>query len=204
IYRRINYGPGPAASFLDLPDELLERTVVIYGASKAYAMTGWRIGAALAPVHLAKAMAALQSHTTTGANHPAQWAAATAFSDERVNQDVDRMVAAFRARRDRVVARFRTEAPGVEYVEPHGAFYFFFRVDGIGSGNVNGMSFCEQLMQKEGVALVPGGAFGDDRWVRLSYAVSDAELEQALDRILGFIKSLAIAPTAGYNTAHVS
>ena len=71
IYRRINYGPGPAPSMLDLPDELLERTVVIYGASKAYAMTGWRIGAALAPPHLTKAMAALQSHTTTGANHPA-------------------------------------------------------------------------------------------------------------------------------------
>ncbi len=71
IYRRINYGPGPAASLLDLPDELLERVVVIYGASKAYAMTGWRIGAALAPPHLTKAMAALQSHTTTGANQPA-------------------------------------------------------------------------------------------------------------------------------------
>ena len=115
---------------LDLPDELLERTVIIYGASKAYAMTGWRIGAALAPPHLTKAMAALQSHTTTGANHPAQWAAATAFTDERVDAEVVRMVAAFRARRDRVVARFRAEAPGVEFVEPHGAFYFFFRVDG--------------------------------------------------------------------------
>lgn len=205
IYRRINYGSGPAPSFLDLPDELLERTVVIYGASKAYAMTGWRIGAALAPSHLAKAMAALQSHTTTGANHPAQWAAAMAFSDDRVNQDVDRMVAAFRARRDRVVARFRSEAPGIEYVEPHGAFYFFFRVDGISSGErITGSSFCERLMQKEGVALVPGGAFGDDRWVRLSYAVSDQELEQALDRILGFIKHLASAHAAGYNTAHVS
>ena len=99
--------------------------------SKAYAMTGWRIGAALAPPHVAKAMAALQSHTTTGANHPAQWAAATAFSDERVDQDVTRMVAAFRRRRDYLVSRFRTEVPGVEFVEPHGAFYFFFRVDGI-------------------------------------------------------------------------
>lgn len=197
IYRRINYGPGPAPSFLDLPDELLERTVIIYGASKAYAMTGWRIGAALAPAHLTKAMAALQSHTTTGANHPAQWAAAAAFTDERVEQDVVKMVAAFRARRDRVVARFRAEVPGVEYVEPHGAFYFFFRVDGIVPGDaVTGMNFCERLMQQEGVALVPGGAFGDDRWVRLSYAVSDQELEQALDRIFRFIKNLASARAA--------
>jgi len=197
IYRRINYGPGPAPSFLDLPDELLERTVVVYGASKAYAMTGWRIGAVLAPSHLAKAMAALQSHTTTGANHPAQWAAATAFTDDKVEHEVQRMVAAFRGRRDRVVARFRTEVPGVEYVEPHGAFYFFFRVDGIVPGEtVGGQIFCERLMQQEGVALVPGGAFGDDRWVRLSYAVSDEELEHALDRIFRFIKNLASARAA--------
>ena len=145
---------------LDLPDELLERTVVIYGASKAYAMTGWRIGAALAPPHLAKAMAALQSHTTTGANQPAQWAAATAFTDEKVEAEVTSMVAAFRRRRDYLVERFRAEAPGVEFVEPHGAFYFFFRVDGIREKDpVTGTPFCEQLMKQEGVALVPGGAF---------------------------------------------
>src|SRR4030095_13646023 len=108
---------GPSASFLDLPDDLLERTVVIYGASKAYAMTGLRIGAALAPAHLTKAMAALQSHTTTGANHPAQWAAALAFSDERVDAEVQRMTAAFRRRRDYLVARVRGEMPGLEVVE---------------------------------------------------------------------------------------
>jgi aspartate aminotransferase len=197
IYRVINYGTGPAASFLDLPDEYLDRTVVIYGASKAYAMTGWRIGAALAPAHLAKAMAALQSHTTTGANHPAQWAAATAFSDDRVDAEVQRMTAAFRRRRDYLVERFRSEAPGVEFVEPHGAFYFFFRVDGIREKDpVTGSSFCEQLMKQEGVALVPGAAFGDDRWVRLSYAVSDKELESALDRVLRFAKALGAARAA--------
>ena len=197
IYRRINYGPGPAPSLLDLPDDLLERTVVIYGASKAYAMTGWRIGAALAPPHLTKAMAALQSHTTTGANQPAMWAAATAFTDEKVDAEVTRMVAAFRRRRDTIVDRFRREAPGVEFVEPHGAFYFFFRVDGIREKDpVTGSSFCEQLMKQEGVALVPGGAFADDRWVRLSYAVSDAELDRALDKVFGLIHRLASARAA--------
>jgi aspartate aminotransferase len=195
IYRVINYGPGPAASMLDLPDELLERTVLIYGASKAYAMTGWRIGAALAPPHVAKAMAALQSHTTTGANHPAQWAAVTAFNDERVAQDVAKMVAAFRRRRDLVVSRFRSEVPGVEFVEPHGAFYFFFRVDGIREGTT-GTKFCDELMQREGVALVPGAAFGDDRWVRMSYAVSDKELEAAIDRIVRVIRSIGAARAA--------
>jgi aspartate aminotransferase len=197
IYRVINYGPGPAASVLDLPDELLERTVVIYGASKAYAMTGWRIGGALAPPHLAKAMANLQSHTTTGANHPAQYAAATAFADERVEVEVQRMVAAFRRRRDALVAVFRNELPGMEFVEPHGAFYFFFRVDGVREKEpLTGTAFCEQLMKQEGVALVPGAAFGDDRWVRLSYAVSDQELEAAIDRIVRYTKTLASARAA--------
>lgn len=197
IYRRINYGPGPAPSLLDLSDDYLERTVVIYGASKAYAMTGWRIGAALAPPHIAKAMAALQSHTTTGANHPAQWAATAAFGDERMDAEVQKMVAAFRRRRDLVVSRFRAEAPGVEFVEPHGAFYFFFRTDGMGEDrSVTGTAFCEQLMQQEGVAMVPGAAFGDDRWVRMSYAVSDRELERALDRIIRLIRSLGAVRAA--------
>ncbi len=201
IYRRINYGPAPAPSLLDLPDELLERTVIIAGASKAYAMTGWRIGASYAPVHLFKAMAALQTHTTTGANHPAQWAAAAAFTDEKVEQDVQRMVAAFRQRRDYLVDRFRTEAPGIEFIEPHGAFYFFFRVDGIREGEpLTGSAFCDRLMAEEGVALVPGGAFGDDRWVRLSYSVSDRELSTALDRVLRLIDRLA-SPVSSSGTA---
>jgi aspartate aminotransferase len=192
IYRRIYYGNGPAPSFLDLPDEYLERVVLIYGAAKAYAMTGWRIGSAYAPMPVAKAMAALQSQTTTGANHPAQWAAAAAFSDDRVEADVARMVAAFRRRRDRVVERFRTEAPGVEFVEPTGAFYFFFRVDGVTPAHdCTGTAFCEAAMAA-GVAMVPGAAFGDDRWVRMSYAASDKDLELALDRLVALIKKLGV------------
>jgi aspartate aminotransferase len=188
IYRRIHYGPGPAPSFLDLPDELLERVVVIYGVSKAYAMTGWRIGLALAPGKIAKAMAALQSHTTTGANHPAQFAAAAALGDERVEQDVARMVAEFRKRRDLVVARFRQELPGVEFVDPLGAFYFFFRVDSF--GKITGTEFCTRLVTENGVALVPGAAFGDDRWVRLSYAAATEDITRGLDRIVTFAKKL--------------
>ena len=84
IYRRIHYGGGPAPSFLDLPDELLERVVLVDGASKAYAMTGWRIGFCLAPRELAKTMAAMQSHMTSGANTMAQWAAAEAFGNDAV------------------------------------------------------------------------------------------------------------------------
>ena len=184
IYRRIHYGTGPAPSFLDLSDDLLKRVVLITGVSKAYAMTGWRIGLALAPQPIAKAMSALQSHTTSGANHQAQYAAAAAYADERVEQDVQRMVAEFRKRRDLVVGRFRQDLPGVEFVEPLGAFYFFFRVDSF--GGMNGTDFCTQLITETGVALVPGAAFGDDRWVRLSYAAATSELMKALDRIIEF------------------
>ncbi|HEU5050437.1 MAG TPA: aminotransferase class I/II-fold pyridoxal phosphate-dependent enzyme, partial [Gemmatimonadales bacterium] len=93
--------------------------------------------------------------------------------------------------------RFRASAPGIEFVEPHGAFYFFFRVDGIAEGAPIGSArFCEQLMQEEGVAMVPGSAFGDDRWVRMTYAAADKVLDTALDRLFRFIDRLAAVPAA--------
>jgi aspartate aminotransferase len=188
IYRRIHFGTGPAPSVLDLPDELLENVVLITGVSKAYAMTGWRIGLALAPGPVAKAMAGVQSHTTSGASQPSQWAAAAAFGDDRIEQDIHRMVEAFRARRDLVEGTFRQRLPGVEYVDPVGAFYFFFRVDHLfGETMRTAADFCEQLVNREGVALVPGDAFGDGRWVRLSYAASEEELRNALERVVRFM-----------------
>jgi aspartate aminotransferase len=76
----------------------------------------------------------------------------------------------------------------VEFVEPHGAFYFFFRVDSF--GGISGTDFCTRLITATGVALVPGAAFGDDRWVRLSYAAATTDIEKALERIIGFAKTL--------------
>ena len=191
IYRRIHYAPGPAPSVLDLPDELLSRVVVIYGASKAYAMTGWRIGLTLAPVEVSRAIAALQSHVTSGANHPAQYAAAVAFSDERVEGEVQNMVQQFQRRREIVVKHFREHLPGFEFVEPLGAFYLFFRVDACFGGDVNdAVTFCQRLIADGGVALVPGEAFGDDRWVRLSFAASEQQIREALKRLVLFINNL--------------
>ena len=191
IYRRIHYAPGPAPSVLDLPDELLSRVVVIYGASKAYAMTGWRIGLTLAPVEVSRAIAALQSHVTSGANHPAQYAAAVAFSDERVEDEVQNMVQQFQRRREIVVEHFREHLPGFEFVEPLGAFYLFFRVDACFGGEVNdAVTFCQRLIADGGVALVPGEAFGDDRWVRLSFAASEQQIREALKRLVLFINNL--------------
>jgi len=192
IYRRIHYGGSTAPSFLDLPDELLERVVLVDGASKAYAMTGWRIGCALAPRELAKTMADFQSHTTSGANTMAQWAAAEAFGNDAVQPEVEAMVAQFRVRRDTLVGRFRKELPGVEFVEPLGAFYLFFRVDDVFSRQVpNATEFCRRLIADEALALVPGAAFGDDRWVRLSYAASDEALKEGTDRLVREFARLA-------------
>lgn len=190
IYRRIHYGDGCAPSFLDLPDELLDRVVVVDGASKAFAMTGWRIGFALAPRELARAMAALQSHLTSGANTMAQWAAAEAFGNDEVQLEVAAMTAQFRKRRDYLVDRFRRELPGVEFVDPLGAFYLFFRADHVFSRAVpNATEFCRRLIADEALAMVPGAAFGDDRWVRLSYAASDEALSDGVDRLVrGFAR----------------
>jgi aspartate/methionine/tyrosine aminotransferase len=99
-----------------------------------------------------------------------------------------RMVAEFRKRRDLVVSRFRQELAGVEFVDPLGAFYFFFRVDSL--GRLSGTEFCTRLITNSGVALVPGAAFGDDRYVRLSYAAATPEIERALDKIVAFAKKL--------------
>ncbi len=185
IYRRIHYGAGSAPSFLDLPDDLLEKVVIIDGASKAYAMTGWRIGFALGPRELARTMNALQSHTTSGANTIAMWAAAEAFGSDAVQQEVESMTLRFRARRDALVQRFRVELPGVEFVEPLGAFYLYFKVDDVFSKRVpHATEFCRRLIADEGLALVPGAAFGDDRWVRLSYAASDEMLKDGMDRLV--------------------
>lgn len=185
IYRQIHYGAGAAPSFLDLPDELLERVVVVDGASKAYAMTGWRIGFALAPRELARTMNALQSHTTSGANTMAMWAAAEAFGNDAIAAEVQAMTAQFRRRRDLLVGRFRAELPGTEFVDPLGAFYLYFRVDDVFSRDVpHATEFCRRLIADEALALVPGAAFGDDRWVRLSYAASDEMLKDGLDRLV--------------------
>ncbi len=193
LYRRIHFGSGPAPSVLDLPDELLERVVLIGGAGKTYSMTNWRIGFSLGPHMVADKIAALQTHMTGAAPHPAQWAAAIAYSDERVEFDVQEMVEEVRRRRDLVVQHFRQKMPGIEFVEPLGAFYLFFRVDGLLAGQADCATiFCDQLLSEHGVALVPGRVFGDGRWVRLSYAGSEKDLKHGLDRIADMVTTLEV------------
>jgi aspartate aminotransferase len=93
-----------------------------------------------------------------------------------------------------LVQHFRGSLPGVEFIEPMGAFYFFFRVDSFFDRELKGAArFCERLMAEEGVALVPGEAFGDQRWVRMSFAASDHDLTRALERLTRFARRLEAA-----------
>ena len=186
IYRNIYHdGDGAAPGILDLPEGSLGPFVLIDGASKSYAMTGWRIGYSWTDPEVAKKFTALQSQITSNAATPSQVAALAAYSDEdSANVSLDEMGTAFRRRRDLVVARLKDLLPGVAYVEPGGAFYLYFRVDGFFDGEVqSATAWCSDLLEQQGVALVPGAAFGDDRWVRLSFATSDEILAEGFGRI---------------------
>jgi aspartate aminotransferase len=186
IYRLINFkGEGPAPSLLDLPPESVGPFVVVDGASKAFAMTGWRIGHTYSEPVVAKKMADLQSHMTSNPSAPAQMAALAAYSDwDRAMGEVDRMVEAFRRRRDLATSLFGELLPDLSYVNPDGAFYLYFRIDSLFTESMKTSgAVCTRLLEEAEIALVPGGAFGDDRYVRMSYATSDELLEKGIRRL---------------------
>ncbi|MDX1495345.1 MAG: pyridoxal phosphate-dependent aminotransferase, partial [Longimicrobiales bacterium] len=190
IYGHIHHdGDEPAPGILNLDPGELGPYVLVDGASKSFAMTGWRIGFSYSEVELARKMTALQSQITSNAATPSQMAALAAYSDPEAARKARRVMgAAFRRRRDLVCARMRELLPEVPFVEPGGAFYLYFRVDGLFEGDVsNATDWCGRLLEEQGVALVPGAAFGDDRWVRLSFATSDEVLEEALGRIAAMV-----------------
>jgi len=162
-------------------------TVLVAGTmSKTYAMTGWRIGFALAPAPIIAAMNKLQSHSTSNPTSIAQKAAVEAM---RGSQDsVPLMLAEYRRRRDFVIERLRA-IPGVRCAEPKGAFYAYPDISTMfgRKGIANTVQFTEKLLAKAHVAVVPGEAFGTDRHVRISYATSMKELERGLERLHKFI-----------------
>ncbi len=162
-----------------------ENVLVAGSLSKTYAMTGWRIGYALAPAPVIGAMLKLQSHATSNPNSIAQKAAVEAL---RGPQDsVGEMLAEYTRRRDFVVRRLRA-IPGVRCAEPRGAFYAYPNISvALGNGVSSAMQFAEQLLSKAAVAVVPGEAFGTGEHVRISYAASMQELERGLERLHRFI-----------------
>lgn len=179
---------GKPFSIASLPGAK-EKVVVAGSLSKTYAMTGWRIGFALAPQEIIGAMMKLQSHSTSNPTSIAQKAAVEAM---RGPQDsVTEMLAEYRKRRDFVVARLQ-KIPGVKITTPKGAFYAYPNISvAFGSGRVkSAMEFATELLAKSYVAVVPGEAFGTHEHVRISYATSMTELERGLDRIEKFIDTL--------------
>jgi aspartate aminotransferase len=173
--------PFSIASLAGAKDNVL----VAGSLSKTYAMTGWRIGFALAPARVIGAMVKLQSHSTSNPTSIAQKAAVEAL---RGPQDsVDAMLAEYARRRDFVIGRLRA-IPGVRCAEPRGAFYAYPNIGvAFGNGISNSVQFAEKLLEKVAVAVVPGEAFGTDRHVRISYATSMHELERGLERLHRFI-----------------
>ena len=187
IYRLIYYGEDrdSAPSIVDLDEDSLGPHVIVDGVSKCFAMTGWRIGYTVSDAALAGKMAALQSQTTSNPASPSQLATLAAFTQpERAAEEVATMLEAFRRRRDLVVGLMSDLLPEVDFVEPRGAFYLFFRVDSFFDDEIADSSeFCTWLLENAGVAVVPGSAFGDDRYVRMSFASSDDVLESGIRRV---------------------
>lgn len=185
IYGRLWYEGDVAPGVLDLDPALAEQAVVVNGASKTFAMTGWRLGFSYSVPALAAKMAALQSHMTSNAATPSQHAALAALNPTAAESaELDAMVAAFHTRRDLVVSLLGELMPDAAFVRPEGAFYLFFRVDNhYDDAHAGSIALCQHIIQEAGVALVPGEAFGDDRYVRLSFAASDQDLENGLRRV---------------------
>ncbi|WP_133139567.1 pyridoxal phosphate-dependent aminotransferase [Legionella genomosp. 1] len=174
-------------NILNACPELYDRTVVLNGVSKAYSMTGWRIGYAAGPAPLINAMKTVQSQSTSNACSIAQRAALAALTGG--DETVHHMVKAFHHRHDYLVDRMQT-MPGIEVIPADGTFYSFPNVQAIieKRGYANDVEFAEKLLQDEGLALVPGSAFGNEGCIRLSFATSMDNLSSALDRLSRFCK----------------
>lgn len=190
IYARLIYGleagAEPHTSPVSVSPAVRERTVLVDGASKAYAMTGYRIGYLAAPRAVADACLRLQSQTTGSPNAISQDAFEAGLRAEP--PEIDAMVREFDARR-RLVAR-GLESMGLGTALPRGAFYFFPRVEHLCDAR-GADGFCEDMLEETGLALVPGSAFGLEGYVRLSYATSSSTLERALERLSSFVASRA-------------
>jgi aspartate aminotransferase len=194
MYEHLVYDDFTFATPAQVEPGLYERTLTMNGVSKAYAMTGWRIGYAAGPVQLIKAMGKLQSQSTSNPSSISQWAAV-----EALNGPQDFIVQnnkKFKERRDLVVSMLN-QARGLSCPTPEGAFYVYPSCEGVigktaPSGKVigNDEDFVTELLAQEGVAAVHGAAFGLEPFFRVSYATSNAALEDACERIQRFCGSL--------------
>ena len=198
MYEHIAYEPFRFCTPAEVEPRLRERTLTVNGVSKAYAMTGWRIGYAGGPEELIAAMRKVQSQSTTNPCSISQWAAVEALNGPQ--DHIARSRAVFRRRRDLVVGMLNG-APGVSCPTPEGAFYVYPSIAGcIGKTSPGGRlidndeAFATALLEERGVATVFGAAFGLSPNFRVSYAASDADLTEACTRITQFCASLSREP----------
>lgn len=184
IYEKLVYDGAAHVSVASLNDDARRLTITVNGFSKAYAMTGWRLGYLAAPPEIAKAVDSLQSHMTSNPCSFAQKGGLAALRGDQ--QPVADMREEFNLRRQYMTSRLAA-IPRVSVVEPKGAFYVLANISQIGLSSTN---FADKLLSKASVAVVPGIAFGDDRTVRLSYATSLDIIKKGLDRFEEFCRSL--------------
>lgn len=190
IYEQLIY-EGEHVSIASLSEELYANTIVINGVSKTYSMTGWRIGYAAGNSEVIKAMTGISSHSTSNPTSVAQYAAYAAISGTQ--EPVEEMKRAFVERRNYVMERIR-QLDGISAITPKGAFYVFANVSGAieaSSGRFRDASdWSTALLEEEHVAVVPGAAFGAPNHIRLSYATSLEQLQEAMNRIERFLKKI--------------
>ncbi|MEJ5299366.1 MAG: pyridoxal phosphate-dependent aminotransferase [Thermodesulforhabdaceae bacterium] len=193
IYSHILFNGNKWTNIVMVEPSLKERTVIIHGVSKTYAMTGWRIGFAIGSKELIKAASNIQSQSTSNPCSIAQWASLAALLGDQ--SDVKVMVKSFESRCGYVMERLKAIS-GVRFVEPQGAFYIFpdvsaFYGRSFEDGKIkDSASMANYLMDKAHIAVVPGIEFGDDRCIRLSYALSMKDLEEGCNRLKTALEAL--------------
>ncbi|MDI3541077.1 MAG: aspartate aminotransferase [Thermosediminibacterales bacterium] len=193
IYEKLIYDGNEHVSIASLGKEIKDLTILINGVSKAYSMTGWRIGYAAGNHKVIKAMSSIQSHSTSNPNSIAQKAAVAALTGDQ--EPIKNMVKEFSRRRDYMVDKLNS-IRGITCNKPSGAFYVMANISKFFGSTVDGreitnsVEFAEVLLDKGEVAVIPGSAFGTDRFVRLSYATSMENIKRGLDKIEEFVKSI--------------
>lgn len=185
IYSRLHYLDGELPSILTMPG-MIDRTILVDGFSKTYAMTGWRLGYGIMPRDLAQRVALLLTHSIGCSTHFTQYAGLEALRGSQ--EEVDAMVAVYRARRDLLVEGLNS-IPGVQCAEPQGAFYAFPNVS---SFDISCETLADRILDKAGVALLPGTSFGANGqgFLRISYANSLENIREALNRLSGILTAL--------------
>jgi aspartate aminotransferase len=184
IYEKLVYDGAEFTSVTGFSEEHLAHTIIVHGLAKAYSMTGWRIGFLAAPKPIAQAINALQSHSTSNATSFAQKGAVAALTGPQTH--LETWLTEFNKRRSYAAERLNN-MPGVSCVNSLGAFYLFPNIEGTG---LKSAEFCDRLLAHAKVAAVPGIAFGADNNFRISYATSMENIQNGMDRLDAFCKSL--------------